>query len=44
MTDTPTGWWRDLPHPSEQVLGITQTPVQWVMGLFHGGKAAGAWR
>ena len=24
--------------------GPTQSPVQWVPGLFHSGKAAGAWR
>ena len=35
---------RDFPHPPSPALWPTQLPLQWVPGLFHGDKAAGAWR
>lgn len=35
---------RDFPRLSRPALGLTQAPVQWVLGLFTGCKAAGAWR
>jgi hypothetical protein len=36
-------WGRDFSQLSRPALGPTQHPIQWVLGLFPGGKAAGAW-
>jgi hypothetical protein len=35
---------RDFPYLSIPALGSKLPPVQWVTGLFPGGKVAGAWR
>ena len=29
-------WGRDYPHPSRPALGLTQPPVQWILGLSQG--------
>ena len=35
-------WGRGFLHPFRPTLGPTQPPIQWVLGVFAGGKAAGA--
>jgi hypothetical protein len=37
-------WGRDFPHPSKSALEPNQPAVQWVLGLFSGGKTVKAWR
>ena len=32
-----------FPRLSRQALGLTRPPLRWVLGLFRGSKAAGAW-
>jgi len=36
-------WGWDFPHLSRTALAPTQTPIQWVSGLFPGSKAAAVW-
>ena len=36
-------WGRDFPRTFIPALGPTQPLIQWLRGLFPGGKAAGAW-
>ena len=36
-------WEQDFLHLSRPVLGPTQLPVQWVLGVLPGCKAARAW-
>jgi hypothetical protein len=35
-------WERDFPQLSRLALAPTQPPVQWILGLYPRGKAAGA--
>ena len=35
---------RDIPHQPRPIPGPIQPPVQWIPGLYPGGKAAEAWR
>ena len=41
---SPGGWGREFPHISGPTLGSTQPVLRRVPRLFHGDKAAGAWR
>lgn len=36
-------WGQDFQHPTTQEMGPTQPPLQWILGLFPRGEAAGAW-
>ena len=36
-------WGRDFGHLSRPTLEPTQLPIQWVLNLFRGNKAAGSW-
>jgi hypothetical protein len=38
------GWGEIFRSRPDRPWGPTQPPLQWVPGLFPGGKAAGAWR
>jgi hypothetical protein len=33
-------WWQEFPYSSSPVLKLTQPLIQWVPGLFPGGKVA----
>ena len=35
---------RDFQYPSRPTLGPTQPLLQWLLVLYPGGKAVGAWR
>jgi len=35
---------RDFPHPTRPALGLTQLPLQWMLGFVHVGKVAVARR
>jgi hypothetical protein len=39
-----TRWGQDFPLLSRPALDPSQSPIQWVSGIFTGGKAAGACR
>ena len=37
-------WERDFLHSSGSALGPTEPPVQWILGVLPGCKAARAWQ
>jgi hypothetical protein len=40
---TESRWGQEFPYPYKPDLGPVHPPIQWVPGVFPGGKAAWAW-